>query len=240
MKTTSAVLALLLLASPLMAAMGTYTTSTFKTGTTDGNKIGWAKDGDDKVKFLVQFAGLTDPTDDTDYCVVVGVPASGSTADNWNGADVGLYPISYTKTGTVWATAAPEDNSCTTKTTGECQLLGKETTNNAWTYASTASTDADKVAYATKTLSLEGARTIAAKDNAADLAVDKDTTKLLVGYLVAECPTDKADVNFADNTFALITGLTSPWASTSGSGSSFGALTYLSWVALLISYALLN
>jgi len=246
MKTTSAVLALLLLASPMLAAMGTYGTSTATLGSSTGNKFGWTKDSDTRTKFVVTLTGITAPTSAANvrYCVVVGIPASGSTATNWNGADVGSYTITgtYNAACNTWAVTDPEDNSCTTQTDGECQLKAKET-NNGWGFATDAAA-ADKLGYSGTTLMLEGSRLNAATDATGDIAIDKDSTKVLLGWNQAAtattaCPTGTDDIDFATDQSGLTTGLTSPVSSTTSS-SSFGALTYLSWVALLISYALLN
>ena len=249
MKTTSAVLALLLLASPLLAAMGTsssYSVSKdFTIGSYSSSKFYWGKDSTaTRTKFLVAIGSFTAPSTTTPYCLAVGIPASGVTTNVWTGADIGLYPITATVatagTAPTWAVGAPLDNSCTgTSPAKACKTVAAESGTSDWGFVTGASTDADKIGLTGTTLSIEGARTTAATTATVDLPITSSSTSVLIGWIADECPDVSTDFDFGAST--IITGLGDPTStSSSGSGSSFGALTYLSWVALLISYALLN
>ena len=246
MKTTSTVLAVLLLASPLLAAMGTYTGSTKDIGftTASTSKVAWAKDGDKNTKFYVEIGALTLTAADN-VCIFIGIPGADATATNWKGSDVGIFSSVYDATLNSNAgglkTIAAEDNFCTATGTSLCDLTGVDATNG-WSWVASTSSDGDKATYTTasKVVKLEATRTNAATDNGADLAIDAATTKLLIGYYTGTAACTAGTTKPAVMTEkVLLTGLTSPLATTTTS-SSFGALTYLSWVALLVSYALLN
>jgi len=253
MKTTSTILAVLLLASPLLATMGTYTTKDVTLGSTTA-KLGWAKDTDTRTKFYVEIPTAA-PTADTQYCIYIGIPGASASATDWKSTDLGLFGIKYTAAvagppavAASWSISAPTDNFCKSTATASgdavCTLNSAAESDNDWAWVSTASTDADKLTYSTTKLVLEASRTTAATTAATDVAITATTTSVYLGYLTttnaAACPSAAdATITIPSAQRAAVTGLTSPLSTSSGSGS-FGALTYLSWVALLISYALLN
>lgn len=238
MKTATAIVALVLLASPLLAAMGTYTLSKDFTGGT----LSWVADGTTKTKFKVALTGMTDPTGNSNinYCVYIGIPSTTATASDWMGSDLGMIDVlwTYDATTPTWTATNARDNFCNAKTTTgkTCTLTGDETSaDNAWSFAST--TQSDRVTYSSKTLTIEAERINAATTAATDIAITSSTTSVLVGYATAACATT-GELTLSSP--VLVTGLTSPVAAGSSGSGSFGAVTYLSWVALLISYALLN
>lgn len=258
MKTSTAV-ALLLLASPLLAAMNTYSsTSTFTTGSVTTNKVGVAADGSN-TRIYVQFMSVPDyPVTGTDkmsaFCFYAGVPgASTTSAADWMGSDLGIYPFTSadtTATTPAWTAGTVVDTSCkgTTASSNTCSIDTAADAGQNWAWASTASSIGDKFMWdvSAHTATIEIGRPNAAADSGVDQAITPASFKLLLAYITmkgstAQTCATSGDVSFPTDQNGMTGALsTSSGSSSTGSGSSFGSTVYLSWIALLISYALLN
>jgi hypothetical protein len=266
---TACFIALLLLASPMLAtnAMDTFSTwSAATTNTIAGNSFKVAV-GTDPVtaantRFGVQYWSTSAKTAaDAAYCLVFGITGTGATGTNWQNSDIALLSGTTTGTGTATVVAAPTsfvDAACLgTTASGICSTVGVTTkeTNQDWMVVSGISPWATWTAGTTTGVyAWEFARQTAAHDTtgSVDLAFVVATSTFAIGYMAAVCPT--TDGNLVSGTAPATTLdvstslLASPALSTitagassgSGSGSSFSNTTFFSLIALLISFALLN
>jgi hypothetical protein len=264
---TACFIALLLLASPMLATNAMDTFSTWSSATTNsitGNSFKVAV-GTDTVtpantRFGVQYWSTSAKTAaDAAYCLVFGIAGGSATNSDWKGSDIALISGTTTGTGTSTVVAAPTsfvDAACATTTaSGICTTTGITTkeTNQDWMVVSGISPWATWTAGATTGVyAWEFARQTAAHDATVDLAFVVATSTFVLGYMAAACPV--ADGNLASGTTiatqldvstsllaspALST-ITAGASSGSGSGSSFSNTTFFSLIALLISFALLN
>jgi hypothetical protein len=229
MKRFVAIAALLLLANPLLAAMGTYGYNTTTATGTPAAMVGYQVSGTD-VKFLVKLTGdslKTAGPPPATMCVMVAV-GNDATAIDWKGADVGMFALTYASTTlTIGAIA---DHYCTSPTTAsQTCTLSATTDSNDWSYVGT--TDADKAVLdpATGTLTLEVKRPTAATTAAVDVAFVDGTSKIAVAYMAAACPTT-GDIKPTIYTYF----------DTKKSSASFGSLTVLSWIAIALAALFLN
>lgn len=261
MKTSTCIVALLLLASPLLAVPDTFASTSLKTfmagtATVKYGKIADAVATNSKLYFEISGTTSLATAPPAAFCIVIGVPGTASTAADWKGADIGAYSVTYSTTTPFFAAASMPDLSCAattaTGTNNYCTTVGlaaavtgppaipaaAEAGQN-WAYPT--ATASDWIAYSAGTLKFEILRPNAATNTGVDLAYAMDTTKVLFAYTASACATNGATAEVTLT--ATDIGLVDPVTTGSGSGtstSSFGSLTYISSIALLISYALLN
>lgn len=239
---------ILLLGSPLLAAMGTYTN--LGTATAGGltYKYGSMVSGSDvKIYFEIVGSATVLNTDPTTGCLWVGVPASGTDKD-WKGADVGLFdytPGTLVKTKDVSCKSTSTANSfcdfvgfTAAAPTATPPVVGTVEAGQNWDVASTTAADNSAYSATTYTLKVEIKRPV----NGADATVDLnwDATKKINVYFKpgAACPTADG-VGSTASVPAEVTWVAPPAAGGSGS-SSFSALTSLSWIALILAFLSLN
>ena len=209
MKTSSCLVALLLLASPLLATVDTFaSTKTFTAGTATV-KYGNMADPLDSSKSRLYFE-ITGPANlatspPAAFCLIVGVAGPDSSATDWKGADIGTYSMIYTAGSDTFTTAVgdPIDLTCYGTTTAGithyCTTRGlanagaKEAGQN-WAFPGALVND--WVSYTTGTLKFEILRSNLANDGGVDLAYVRETSKILFAYAPGACATTGVDVTF--------------------------------------------
>lgn len=222
----------LLLASPLLAAMGTYQNLKSTSVGDLTYKYGYALDGA-QVKLYLEISGASLDTEPTAGCLYVGVPASDSTGTNWKNGDVGLYPYSSTAP----KTSNPKDCSCSSTETANvfCNLQGFTTaeTNQNWGFSPSASVDADKVAWTAGTIKWDLYRRITSQDD----NVDRTWTNSLLVYFnpSATCVTADGQLPASGSIPNTVGKIDGPIAS-----SSFGAISLVSVFAFILAFFTLN
>ena len=217
MKTSSCLVALLLLASPLLATVDTFaSTKTFTAGTATV-KYGNMVDTLDASKSRLYFE-ISGPADMATiplaaFCLIIGVAGPDSSATDWKGADIGTYSMIYTAGSDTFTTAVgdPIDLTCYGTTTAGithyCTTRGlanagaKEAGQN-WAFPGALVND--WVSYTTGTLKFEILRPNAATDGSVDLAYAKNTSKILFAYAVSACPTTGVDVTLLGTDIGLV------------------------------------
>lgn len=271
MKTFACIVALLLLTTPLYAAMGAYTTtSAYRTITLGAYsaRVSTAVVDAANTKIYLEITGTSiAATMDAAACVVVGVAAATSTAADWMSSDIAFISLT-TSANTVTPTATITDASCkAASNTGKfCSFVGFNaavtTTPTSpstieggqnWVWITGTTAAGDRAMYSTGVLKIEIQRPNAATDGAPiDQAFTPSTGKIEVYYQPTACPTVDGDLSganmgwvdlssVASGTYPISTGTGTGTTTTTGTTTkSFGNLTYLSWIALLISYVLLN
>ena len=252
MKTSTCIVALLLLASPLFAVPDTFASTALKSFMAGTATVKYGKIADtttatsSRLYFEISGQASLATAPPAAFCIVIGVPGASSTATDWKGADIGAYSVTYASP--TFTGVSMNDLSCAATTTtgttnGYCTTVGFVTANietgQNWAYPTT--TVNDWISYSAGTLKFEILRPNAAANTGVDLAYDMATTKVLFAYTAAACVagTATAEVTLASADLGWVDPVTATTTTTTGT-SSFGSLTYISSIALLISYALLN
>lgn len=261
---TACFIALLLLASPLLAVdtWATWSSATTNTITANSFKVANAVDTTTaaNTRFGIMYMSASAKTAaDTAYCLAFGITGASSTAADWKGSDIVLISGTTTGTGTstvVAAATTTKDVMCkTTTSAGFCSFQGfsasAEATQN-WMVVSGVTPWATWASGTTVgTYTWEIGRNTAVGDATVDLAFTAGTSGVAVGFMAGVCPTTDGDLTagttiasqFDIPTAAIMFPANSALnvaATTTTAAASFSNMSFVSLIALLISFALLN